>query len=38
LGQVEAATAVRAVPVAESWAFRDHRSMTEMIAEEAKAV
>jgi hypothetical protein len=38
LGQVEAATAARDVPVAESWAFRDHRSMTEMIAEEAKAL
>jgi len=30
----EKATAARDVPVGESWAFREHRSMAEVIAEE----
>jgi hypothetical protein len=32
---VEAATAARDVPAGESWVFRDHRTMAEVIAEEA---
>ena len=35
--QVEAATAARDVPVGENWAFRDHRTMAEVIAQEAAA-
>jgi hypothetical protein len=35
--QVEAATAARDVAVGESWAFTNHRSMAEVIAEEATA-
>src|SRR5271163_759342 len=35
--QVEAATAARDVPVGESWVFRDHRTMAEVIAEETAA-
>jgi hypothetical protein len=35
--QVEKATAARDVPVGQSWAFRDHRTMAEIIAAEAKA-
>jgi hypothetical protein len=35
--QVEAATAARDVPVGDSWAFRDHRTMAEVIAQEAAA-
>ena len=35
--QVEAATAARDVPVGERWAFRDHRTMAEVIAAEAQA-
>jgi hypothetical protein len=33
--QGEAATAARDVPVGESWAFRDHRTMAEVLADEA---
>ena len=33
--QVEAATAARDVPAGQSWVFRDHRTMAEVIAEEA---
>jgi hypothetical protein len=33
--QVEAAIAARDVPAGESWAFGDHRTMAEVIAEEA---
>ena len=33
--QVEAAMATRDVPAGESWAFRDHRTMAEVVAEEA---
>jgi hypothetical protein len=33
--QVEAAMAARDVPVGESWAFRDHRTMAEVSAEKA---
>ena len=33
--QVEAATAPRDVPIGDSWAFRDHRTMAEVIAQEA---
>jgi hypothetical protein len=33
--RVEAAVAARDVPAGESWAFRDHRTMSEVIAEEA---
>ena len=36
--QVEAAMAARDVPAGESWAFRDHRTMAEIIADEATAV
>jgi hypothetical protein len=32
--QVEAATAARDVATGDSWAFRDHRTMAEVIAEE----
>ncbi len=35
--QVEAATGARDVPAGESWAFRDHRTMAEVIAGEATA-
>ncbi len=35
--RVEAAMAARDVPPGESWAFRDHRTMAEVIAEEATA-
>jgi hypothetical protein len=35
--QVEAAMAARDVPAGESWAFRDHRTMAEVIAEEETA-
>jgi hypothetical protein len=35
--QVEAAMAARDVPAGESWAFRDHRTMGEVIADEAAA-
>ena len=35
--QVEAATAARDVAIGESWAFTSHRSMAEVIAEEATA-
>jgi hypothetical protein len=35
--QVEAATGARDVPVGEPWVFRDHRTMAEVIAEEAAA-
>ena len=35
--QVEAATAPRDVPIGDSWAFRDHRTMAEVIAQEAAA-
>jgi hypothetical protein len=35
--QVEAATAARDVAVGETWAFRDHRTMAEVIADEAAA-
>lgn len=35
--QVEKATAARDVAVGESWAFRDHRTMAEIIAAEAAA-
>jgi len=35
--QVETATAAREVPVGQSWAFRDHRTMAEIIAAEAQA-
>ena len=35
--QIEAATAARDVPVGESWAFRDHRTMAEVLADEAAA-
>ena len=35
--KVEAATGARDVPVGESWAFRDHRTMAEIIAAEAAA-
>jgi hypothetical protein len=31
---VEKATAARDVPVGESWAFREHRTMAEVIAQE----
>ena len=34
--QVEAATAARDVPPGHSWAFRDHRTMAEIIAAETK--
>src|SRR6185436_18567654 len=33
----EKATAARDVPVGESWAFREHRTMAEIIAEEKTA-
>ena len=33
--RVEAALAARDVPAGESWAFREHRTMSEIIAEEA---
>ena len=33
--QVEAAIAARDVPAGESWAFRDHRTIAEVVAEEA---
>jgi hypothetical protein len=33
--QVEAAMAARDVPAGESWAFRDHRTIAEVVAEEA---
>ena len=33
--QVEAATAARDVPAGESWAFQDHLTMAEVVAEEA---
>jgi hypothetical protein len=36
--QVEAAIAARDVPAGASWAFRDHRSMAEVVAEEAGAL
>ncbi len=35
--RVEAATAARDVPVGESWAFHDHRTMAEIIAAETTA-
>jgi len=35
--QVEAAMAARDVPAGESWAFREHRTMAEVSAEEATA-
>jgi hypothetical protein len=35
--RVEAATAERDVPVGQSWAFRDHRTMAEIIAAETRA-
>jgi hypothetical protein len=35
--QVEAATAARDVPVGQSWAFRDHRTIADVIAPEAQA-
>jgi hypothetical protein len=35
--QVEAATAARDVPVGESWAFRNHRTMAKVIVDEAAA-
>jgi hypothetical protein len=35
--QVEAAMAARDVPAGESWAFRDHRTMAEVIAKETTA-
>jgi hypothetical protein len=35
--RVEAATAARDVAVGESWVFRDHRTMAEVIADEAAA-
>ncbi len=35
--QVEAATAARDVPVGDGWAFRDHRTMAELIAEDTAA-
>jgi hypothetical protein len=35
--QVEAATAARDVPVGDSWAFRDHRTMAEVLAAEPNA-
>ena len=35
--QVEAATAVRDVPASDSWVFRDHRTMVEVIAAESAA-
>jgi hypothetical protein len=35
--QVEKATAARDVPVGHSWAFRDHRTMAEVIAAETQA-
>ncbi len=35
--QVEAATAARDVSVGDSWAFRDHRTVAEVIADEAAA-
>jgi len=34
---VEKATAARDVPVGESWAFRDHRTMADVIADEKAA-
>jgi hypothetical protein len=34
---VERATAARDVPVGESWAFHDHRTMAEIIAAEKSA-
>jgi hypothetical protein len=33
--RVEKATAARDVPLGEPWIFRDHRTMAEVIAEEA---
>jgi hypothetical protein len=33
--QVEAAMAARDIPAGESWAFRDHRTIAEVIADEA---
>ena len=36
--KVEKATAARDVPFGESWAFTSHRSVAEVIAEEATAV
>jgi hypothetical protein len=33
--RVESATAAREVPAGQSWVFRDHRTMAEVIAEEA---
>jgi hypothetical protein len=35
--KVEAATAARDVAVGESWAFRDHRTMAQVIAQQAAA-
>jgi hypothetical protein len=35
--KVEAATAARDVPVGQSWAFHDHRTMAEVIAAETQA-
>jgi hypothetical protein len=35
--RVEAATAARDVPAGESWAFREHRTMAEVIAEDTPA-
>jgi hypothetical protein len=35
--QVEAATAARDIPAGESWAFREHRTMSEVIAGETTA-
>src|SRR5215472_16763281 len=35
--QVETAMAARDVPAGTSWAFRDHRTMAEVMAEEATA-
>ena len=35
--QVEKATAARDVPVGQSWAFHDHRTVAEIIAGEARA-
>ncbi len=35
--QVEAATAARDVPAGESWAFQEHRTMAQVIAEETIA-
>jgi hypothetical protein len=35
--KVEKATAARDVPVGDSWAFRDHRTMAEILAAETAA-